>query len=69
MGIAVLSRMVLTTFPQAKYLSTHALPADLGHAPTVLIWRKGARSSKVSALLEILTDHAAAKSVVPRKKK
>jgi DNA-binding transcriptional LysR family regulator len=68
MGIAVLPRMVLTTFPQAKYLSTHALPAELGHAPTMLIWRKGARSAKVSALLEILTDHAAAKAVVPRKK-
>ena len=69
MGIAVLPRMVLTTFPQAKYLSLHALPAELGHAPTVLIWRKGARSAKISALLEILNDHAATdKAARPRKK-
>jgi len=69
MGIAVLPRMVLTTFPQAEYLSVHALPAELGHAPTMLIWRKGARSAKISALLEILTDHAATARAVVRRKK
>src|SRR5262249_47619718 len=42
------------TFPQAK-LSIHSLPAELSHAPTVLIWRKGARSPKISAFLEVLT--------------
>jgi DNA-binding transcriptional LysR family regulator len=56
MGIAVLPRMVLTTFPQAKYLSVHALPAELNHAPTVLICRKGGHSPKVAALLEVLTE-------------
>jgi DNA-binding transcriptional LysR family regulator len=54
MGISILPRMVLNTFPQAK-LSIHSLPAELSHAPTVLIWRKGARSPKISAFLEVLT--------------
>jgi DNA-binding transcriptional LysR family regulator len=59
MGISLLPRMLLTSFPGAKFLSVHALPADLSRAPTVLIWRKGARSSKISALLEVLREDAA----------
>jgi DNA-binding transcriptional LysR family regulator len=55
MGISILPRMVLATFPQAK-LSIHPLPAEFSHAPTVLTWRKGARSPKISALLEVLTE-------------
>jgi DNA-binding transcriptional LysR family regulator len=59
MGISVLPRMVLDTFPQSKYLSIHSLP-ELGHVPTVLIWRKGARSPKVTALLDVLKESAGA---------
>jgi DNA-binding transcriptional LysR family regulator len=55
MGVSVLPKMVLTTFPDRKFLSVHSLPADLAHAPTVLIWRKGTHSPKVSALLDVLT--------------
>jgi DNA-binding transcriptional LysR family regulator len=54
MGIAVLPKFVLTTFPQKKFLSVHPLPRELKHAPTVLIWRKGAQSSKILALIEVL---------------
>jgi DNA-binding transcriptional LysR family regulator len=54
MGVAVLPKMVLSTFPDRKFLSVHPLPADLSHSPTVLIWRKGTRSPKVSALLDVL---------------
>lgn len=54
MGIAILPKFVLTTFPQKKFLSLHPLPRDLKHAPTVLIWRKGAQSSKILALIEVL---------------
>lgn len=68
MGISLLPRMVLTTFPHANLLSTHALTADLNHAPTVLIWRKGARSPNISALIEVLTASADAKPG-PRRKK
>ena len=55
MGVAVLPKMVLTTFPQRKFVSTHPLPPGLSRAPTVLIWRKGAHSPNVAALLEVLT--------------
>ncbi len=58
MGIAVMPRMLLSTFPNARYLSVHRLPAGLNHAPTVLIWRKGARSPKIDALVEVLREDA-----------
>jgi DNA-binding transcriptional LysR family regulator len=61
MGIALLPRSVLTTFPEVKFLSLHALPAGLNTIQIVLIWRKGAQSPKVSALLEILTGTSDAK--------
>jgi len=54
MGIAVLPKFVLATFPQKNYLSLHPLPRDLNHVPTVLAWRKGAQSPKISALIEVL---------------
>jgi DNA-binding transcriptional LysR family regulator len=60
MGIAVLPKMVLTTFPQRIFLSVHPLPSNLSRVPTVLVWRKGTPAPKVAALLEVLTAHAAA---------
>ena len=69
MGTALLPRMVIASTPQAKFLSVHPLPADIGHIPTVLIWRKGALSPKVRALRDIL-EKAGTKSrgAVTRKK-
>jgi DNA-binding transcriptional LysR family regulator len=54
MGVALLPKMVLTTVPDRKFLSTHPLPPGLSHSSTVLIWRKGMQSPKVHALLEVL---------------
>jgi DNA-binding transcriptional LysR family regulator len=59
MGISLLPRNVLATFPDAKLLSVHALPKGLDRAPTVLIWRKGTHSPKVRALMEVLIEHSA----------
>jgi len=59
MGISLMPRMLVTSFRQAKFLSLHPLPAELSRAPTVLIWRKGARSSKISALLDVLREDTA----------
>ncbi len=56
MGISMVPRMVLETFPDVKLLSVHAMPPQFGIAPTVLIRRKGAVSPKVSALIEILAE-------------
>ena len=52
--------MVLDTFPERHRLSVHPLPPDLRYAQTVVIWRKGARSPKLDALVEIVAGHAAA---------
>src|SRR5262245_576159 len=56
MGISMVPRMVLKTFPDVKLLSVHAIPPQFGIAPTVLIRRKGAASPKVNALIEILLE-------------
>jgi DNA-binding transcriptional LysR family regulator len=58
MGISLLPRNVLTTFPDARLLSLHSLPPGLDRAPTVLIWRKGTHSPKVRALMEVLLEHS-----------
>jgi len=54
MGAALLPKSVLTTFPESRRLSVHALPPGENRARTVLIWRKGAASPKVQALASIL---------------
>jgi len=59
MGISFVPRMVLDTFPERHRLSVHPLPAELGLVQTSVIWRKGARSPKLSALLDVLASHAA----------
>jgi DNA-binding transcriptional LysR family regulator len=56
MGIAMVPRIVLRTFPDVKLLSIHRVAPQFSRAPTVLIRRKGAVSPKVSALIEVLTD-------------
>jgi DNA-binding transcriptional LysR family regulator len=54
MGISLIPKSVLTTFPERKRLSVHTLPKKENCAQTVLIWRKGAGSANVRALSEIL---------------
>ena len=54
MGIALIPKSVLTTFPERKRLSVHLLNRAENCARTVLIWRKGAGSANVRALEEIL---------------
>jgi DNA-binding transcriptional LysR family regulator len=60
MGISLVPRMVLETFPENRRLSVHPLPPQLNRAQTTLLWRKGARSPKLTALVEILTAHSGA---------
>jgi DNA-binding transcriptional LysR family regulator len=54
MGISLMPKSVLTTFPERRRLSVHALARTENCAQTVLIWRKGAGSPNVAALQEIL---------------
>lgn len=56
MGITLLPRSVLATYPERQRLSLHPLPEGKDKAWTMLFWRKGAGSPKIDALAEILTD-------------
>jgi DNA-binding transcriptional LysR family regulator len=69
MGISLLPRMVLSTFPDARLLSVHPLPAALGRDQTLLIWRKGVLSPKIRALKEVLLEHSDVRKPAPEKRR
>ncbi len=56
MGVALLPKSVLDGFAEKKRLSVHALPTGQDYAQTVLIWRKGAHSPTIDALIEVLRE-------------
>jgi DNA-binding transcriptional LysR family regulator len=58
MGISLVPLSVLATFPERARLSVHALPPGSDSAQTELIWRKGAMSPKIRALVEVLKPFA-----------
>ena len=68
MGISLVPRSVLATFPERKRLSIHALPKDRDCAQTVLFWRRGARSPKIDALAKILNGSNSQASTGPARK-
>ncbi len=68
MGISLVPKMVLKTFPDAKLLSIHPLPPELKIAPTVLIRRKGAVSPKVNALIDVLLEQPDVKAKRARRR-
>jgi DNA-binding transcriptional LysR family regulator len=53
-GIAVIPRSVLRATGMEAQLAVHALPAKVANARTLLVWRRGARSSAFVALQESL---------------
>jgi len=56
MGVALLPKSVLTTFPESRRLRVHRLPPGENRAETYLIWRKGAGSPKIQALRDLLSE-------------
>jgi DNA-binding transcriptional LysR family regulator len=54
MGAALLPLSVLDTFPEAKRLKVYPLGGEVDRLQTLLIWRKGAITPKVRALVDIL---------------
>jgi DNA-binding transcriptional LysR family regulator len=68
MGISLMPRIVLDTFPERARLSVHPLPPALSRCRTLLIWRKGAQSPNLSALSELLTGATADKATSTRRK-
>jgi DNA-binding transcriptional LysR family regulator len=68
MGISILPRMVLASFPDQRYFSLHPLPPVLARAPTMLIWRKGSNAPNVRALRDVLLADVATQSKATVKK-
>lgn len=58
MGISLVPLSVLATFPERARLSVHALPPGSDSAQTDLVWRKGAMSPKIKALVQVLKPSA-----------
>jgi len=58
MGVSLIPKSVLATFPERRRLSLHQLEHAENRADTVLIWRKGAGSPNVRALEEMLRGKA-----------
>jgi DNA-binding transcriptional LysR family regulator len=58
MGVAMLPKSVLTTFPESKRIAVHRLPAGENRADIVLIWRKGASSPNIEAMRQLLGQSA-----------
>ena len=54
MGISMLPKSVLSTFPESKRLNVQKLPPGDNRYDIVLIWRRGAGSPKIRALQELL---------------
>lgn len=54
MGIALMPESVLSAFPERERVRTHTLPEDLETLRTLLIWPRGASSSKIEALIDVL---------------
>ncbi len=59
MGLALVPRRVLAGFAQQQHLSAHALPRGQDRMLIELVWRQGARSPKIDALLDLLKAPAA----------
>jgi DNA-binding transcriptional LysR family regulator len=54
MGLSLMPKSVLDTFPERRHISVHPLPRGQDRTRIVLMWRKGTRSPNISALAEIL---------------
>jgi DNA-binding transcriptional LysR family regulator len=67
MGIALLPKSVLTTFPEGNQLTVHTLPPGENRTDTVLIWRRGADSPNIGALRQILSERRQTERRRPRR--
>lgn len=54
MGISLMPRSVLDTFPEKKRLRIHPLPKGQDSADTMMFWRRGGGSPSVNALVELI---------------
>ncbi len=54
MGMSLMPKSVVDSFPEKRRLSVHKLGANENRSRISLIWRKGARSPKIDALIDVL---------------
>jgi len=54
MGVALLPRLVLESYAGAGLLAAHPLPGRSGEVHTIALWRRGAATPAVNALVERL---------------
>lgn len=62
MGVALVPRSVLASFGERVRLSIHPLTGRFRTARTLLVWRKGAPSAKIRALVAVLAMEPPKKS-------
>ena len=62
MGIALLPKSVLATFPENMRLKVHKLPKGESRIEVALIWRKGACSPNIRAFQNLLTKRTTQRS-------
>jgi DNA-binding transcriptional LysR family regulator len=55
MGIALVPKSLLDTFPERAQLSAHALPAAHRYSETAWVWRNTAYPKKLDALIRETT--------------
>ena len=67
MGIALLPKSVLATFPDSRRLAVHRLSRGENRYAIDLIWRKGAGSPNAMALQEVLREGAPGRAGSARK--
>lgn len=56
LGTAVMPEGMVATFPDRARLSVTPLPDPFRHLDTQLVWRRGAKSPRIDALLEVLAE-------------
>ena len=61
MGVAMMPRSILTTFPECKRLRIDPVSPGEGSAEIFLVWRKGGDSPKVRAFQQMLDQRRPSK--------
>ena len=62
MGAALLPLSVVEAFPEKRRLAVNRLPEGRNRLRSVIVWRKGARSPKIDALIAVIEENRGAPS-------
>lgn len=56
MGVGVIPRSLLATFPAAALIALHPFDAEQSRVSTELVWRTGGKTANIQALIDILAE-------------